>query len=385
MTEILLREWFHIFVVERDPEMKKYRSVLITAFIVSLVLGSLATAADPRREISFPAPEGYETMACDLHMHTVFSDGSVWPTIRVNEAWRLGLDAIAITDHIEYQPHKDDIPTNHNRPFEIAIGAARTHDILFPRASEITRGTPPGHFNAIFLEDQSLLDVEDFVEAIGAANEQNAFVFWNHQAWKGEENGSWRDEHTTIFDKGWLHGMEVANGGGYHPTAHRWCLEKGLTMLGNSDIHAPDLNRESTTEDHRTMTLVFVKERSLDGLKEALFEGRTVVWFGENLIGRPEQLATLYEASVRVAPTHTVYRNRVSLKIENLCDVDITLERRGDIGPGAIVLPAQRTTLLQVEVPDPTEAIALEYTATNLWIAPEEGLPVTLRVAPVEE
>jgi 3',5'-nucleoside bisphosphate phosphatase len=365
--------------------MKNSRIVVCFVLCVLTCATTLAQWSGPRREIAFPAPESYETMACDLHMHTVFSDGSVWPNVRVNEAWRLGLDAIAITDHIEYQPHKNDLPTSHNRPFEIANGAAQTHNIIFPRASEITRSTPPGHFNALFLEDQSLLDVEDFVAAIEAANDQDAFVFWNHQAWKGEENGAWQDVHTTIFDNGWLHGMEVANGGGYHPTAHRWCLEKGLTMLGNSDIHAPELEKETTPEVHRTMTLVFVQERSMEGLKEALFEGRTVVWFGDKLIGREPYLSALYDASILVHPTHAAYRNRTSLLVENLCDQEITLTKRGEIGPQEIVLPARRTTLVQIDVPDPSESYDLEYTASNLWIAPEEGLPVTLRVARPEE
>ena len=45
--------------------------------------------------------KGYVTLKCDFHIHTVFSDGTVWPTVRVDEAYREGLDAIAITDHLE--------------------------------------------------------------------------------------------------------------------------------------------------------------------------------------------------------------------------------------------------------------------------------------------
>ncbi len=81
-----------------------------------LVIAQLLLTAAVNAQINFPDILGQKTLKCDLHMHTVFSDGSVWPTVRVDEALRLGLDAIAITDHIEYQPHKDDIPTNHNRP-----------------------------------------------------------------------------------------------------------------------------------------------------------------------------------------------------------------------------------------------------------------------------
>ena len=57
--------------------------------------------ANIRNEISIPGIDGYQTLKCDFHIHTVFSDGSVWPNIRVEEAWREGLDAIAMTDHIE--------------------------------------------------------------------------------------------------------------------------------------------------------------------------------------------------------------------------------------------------------------------------------------------
>ena len=65
---------------------------------------------DADRRISFPNIKGYKTLICDLHTHTVFSDGSVWPSIRVAEANKDGLDAIAVTEHIEYQPYKEDIP-----------------------------------------------------------------------------------------------------------------------------------------------------------------------------------------------------------------------------------------------------------------------------------
>ena len=60
--------------------------------------------AQVRNEIHVPDPEGYRTLKCDFHIHTVFSDGLVWPTVRVDEAYREGLDAIALTEHLEYLP-----------------------------------------------------------------------------------------------------------------------------------------------------------------------------------------------------------------------------------------------------------------------------------------
>jgi hypothetical protein len=337
--------------------------------------------AEPRHEIRFPAIEGYQTLACDLHMHTVFSDGQVWPQVRVAEAWRQGLDAIAISDHIEYQPHKEDLPTNHERPYALASGDARAHNVLLVKAAEITRDTPPGHFNALFLQDINPLDTEDFVEVIKRANQQGAFVFWNHQGWKGAEKGRWLDVHTKLFESKWLHGMEVCNGSSYYPDAHKWCLQKGLTMLGNSDIHAPDLRRKSTAADHRTMTLVFAKQRTLESLKEALVAGRTAVWFEDKLIGRKEWLAPLLAASVKVAPPHLRSSRDVWLEIRNTCEADVRLQRTGGVGPSELTLPAGTTTLVRIRTAKPKGPLELNYTATNWWIGPEEGLPVVWKLS----
>jgi hypothetical protein len=339
-----------------------------------------ALAADVRHEIQFPDPPGYQTLKCDLHIHTVFSDGNVWPTVRVAEAWRQGLDAIAISDHIEYQPHKDDLPTKHNRSYEIALGAAKAHDLLLVKAAEITRDTPPGHFNALFLKDINPLDTKDFLEVHQRASEQGAFVFWNHQAWKGEEKGRWLPIHTTLFEKKLFQGMEVANGPDYYPEAHKWCLEKNLTMLGNSDIHDPDLRQQTTPSDHRTMTLVFVKEKTPAGLKEALLAGRTAVWWKDELIGRSEWLEPLVKASILIAPPHLRSDKALRVRIRNVSDVDIHMERTGKVGPAQLELPAGTTSLVEIAAGKASGPLELKYTAKNFVIAPGTGLPVVLRI-----
>ena len=55
--------------------------------------------------LSYPNIPGYLSLKADLHQHTVFSDGAVWPGIRVQESLRENLDAISLTEHLEYQPH----------------------------------------------------------------------------------------------------------------------------------------------------------------------------------------------------------------------------------------------------------------------------------------
>jgi len=76
-----------------------------------------------RENIIIPDVGNYQVLKCDFHMHTVFSDGQVWPSVRNQEAWQEGLDAYAITDHIEYTPHKDDVKVNNGRRIcEVAGG-----------------------------------------------------------------------------------------------------------------------------------------------------------------------------------------------------------------------------------------------------------------------
>ena len=64
------------------------RLALAIAGLLACTVLSPAMGADVRHEIHFPNLPGYQTLKCDLHMHTVFSDGEVWPTVRVREAWR---------------------------------------------------------------------------------------------------------------------------------------------------------------------------------------------------------------------------------------------------------------------------------------------------------
>jgi 3',5'-nucleoside bisphosphate phosphatase len=356
---------------------------LCTIFSTWMLLFSLLArglAEDVRHEIHFPNLPDYKTLKCDFHMHTVFSDGQVWPTVRVAEAWRQGLDAIVLTDHVEYQPHKEDLSTNLQRPWELAADEAKKKKLLFPRGVEITKDTPPGHYNAIFLKDANQLKTKDFVEQVKRANEQGAFVFWNHHTWKGADKGRWQDVQTLLYDNKWLHGMEVANGSEYYPEAHKWCLEKNLTMLGNTDIHEPDLRRTTTAGDHRTLTLVFVKEPTLDGLKEALKQRRTAVWHKDRLIGSKEWLAPLFDASVIVERPHLYANKTLWLKIHNRSDVDIRLKKSGGRGPTEIFLAADGTSLVQIADVPSAEPMDLTYTAVNFLIAPKTGLPVTLHI-----
>jgi hypothetical protein len=69
------------------------------------------------------------------------------------------------------------------------------------------------------------------------------------------------------------------------------------------------------------------------------------------------------------------------VEVRNLCQADIHLQRTGRIGPSESTLPARTTSLVKASVADPNKPIELKYTATNLLIAPDTGLPVTLQLS----
>lgn len=340
-----------------------------------------------RESLVVPDVNAYRVLKCDFHTHTVFSDGRVWPTIRNQEVWEEGLDAYAITDHIEYHPFKEDVKVDHNRGYELLQDLAKKQNLILVKGSEITRLTPPGHFNAIFIEDASgfiaeRADNQFDREAVMKAAEQNAFIFWNHPGWQPgiERSYEWLDFIEDLYVNKALHGIEVVNGFGVHLKALDWCIDKGLTVMGSSDIHnlvayEYDLNKR---EVHRTMTLVLAKERTPESLREALESGRTVAWAGKYLLGKEEHVRSLFDAAVELAPSHytEVRPNGKAThyhQITNHSDLYFELELREGSGTGRIVLHPRSSQLISVA--DGTTS--LTYEAVTTYIRSDRHLSVT--------
>lgn len=377
------------------------------------------------RLIRFPDVEGHQTLVVDLHTHSVFSDGHVWPSIRVAEALRDGLDALAITEHLEWQPHRADLPhPDRNRAYEQALAALpKGSDLILIAGSEITREAPADHINAVFIKDaNALLRVEanppkvqaatpeeekrlravpkqlleegvlDYYaaanqwpaeEAVRVANHQGAFVFWNHPFYTRAHRSAlalMTEFHQALIQAGQLHGIEIANGAFYSEEAHALALEHGLTMLGVSDIHnLIDWDYPPRFGAHRPVTLAFAKERSAEGLREALFAGRTVVWFKNLLLGREAQLRPLLQAALNV--TEAAYRKNLDvldLTITNASDADIQLR---NLSPYTfmhdgddLTVPQHGKLKLSVRTVQRLAQVELEFEVGNALVAPKQHL-----------
>lgn len=322
--------------------------------IIIPVLLFFLQADAQRQEIQIPDIPGYITLKGDLHTHTVFSDGLVWPTYRVNEAWRDGLDVLALTDHLEYTPFSADVKVDAARPYEIAKTLASRHGLLLVQGVEITRGMPPGHLNALFLDDPEKLRQDDVTEVMKEALRQEAYIFWNHPGWRGQQpDGISRvyDIHREWFDKGWVHSVEFGNHSTYYPEVIDIAREHNLAILANSDVHGTTADTYTPgTGSHRPLTLIFSKEKSMEALREAMFDRRMVAWIQNILAGSERWLTPLLQASLKVEPPNAVVGNNTWVTIRNESAFLIQLEKHNDDtgGPNSIELEPLTTVVVQI-------------------------------------
>ncbi len=319
--------------------MRKNLYLLLAAVLIALTAG----AAVPHR-IVIPDIEGYKTLKGDLHIHTIFSDGTVWPTTRVDEAMMEGLDFIAITDHVDTrlqrQKNKGVFVCDRNESYKIAEAAGKTADILVIHGGEISRGMPPGHWNTLFVEDNEAIvkaaetfDDNEFKAAqagLAEARKQGAFCVWNHPHWERQAQNEtvWHPEHTRLYEEGCMNGIEIYNAFcGYSPEAHRWAVERNLTLISGTDSHNPMfLSVDLANGGVRPVTLVFAKERSLDGLREALDARRTAVFADGMVYGSAEVLEPLFKALFEVSDVK-YSEKKVTFRVVNRSSIPLTLRK----------------------------------------------------------
>jgi predicted metal-dependent phosphoesterase TrpH len=363
----------------KDILMQIKLNILIAALAACTALQAQDHVHSGSHSLNYPDIPGYKTLKVDLHQHTVFSDGEVWPSIRVAEALRENLDAISLTEHLEYQPHQQDIPhPDRNRSFELALAEARDHELLIIPGSEITRNAPIGHSNAVFITDaNALLDTVPEVP-FRRAKEQGAFVFWNHPAWYRQSptgNPVLSEFQLERIRSGELHGIEVINEYDYAEESLALALEHDLAILGTSDIHGLIDWQYLEKGRHRPITLVFAKEKSPESLKNALFEGRTVAVYNSLLVGKPEYLIPLIGTSVKVLRASYIPDTHIlEVELENISSSDLLFENTSGYTfyskPPVFDIPAGQKTILRLKTLEHKGAVTLKLVALGAYTAP---------------
>jgi 3',5'-nucleoside bisphosphate phosphatase len=370
------------------------RKILLLALITFVIHTNGYSQNVSRKIINIPDIEGYKTLKCDFHMHTVFSDGGVWPTVRVEEAWAEGLDVIAITDHLGHHPKNKIDTSEFNADYNIAKPLADKLGIILIKGSEITRKPPYGHYNALFLNDINLIDITDCVDALTAAKNQGAFITWNHPGWKmKDEIPIWDSIPEKLLAKGLINGIEIVNYTSYYPLTLSWAVQKNLTLMSGSDIHDPsNLEFDYQKIIHRPITLVFAKDTMQSSIKEALTDHRTVIYNEHNLYGSKELLKALFKASVTIVnPEFSIDADSYDsyyayIKLQNNSCIDFEIELSGAdtllaVTEDAILTANSITTLYIKPYPKKIKGdkdFILKYKVKNLYTLPEENVIIEL-------
>ncbi len=352
--------------------------ILRLVLLLAMLLPLAAQQEMVRRHRPMPRAGQYLVLKADLHMHTVFSDGQVWPVTRVMEAWREDLDALSITDHDDYRPNEKDVNMDLSRPYEIARPIAEGLGLLIVPGVEITKGDI--HFNALFVKDHNAFRGKELLAALAEARQQGAFSFWNHPGWRGR--AEWWPVIATAYSDRLFQGIELLNGPVYYEEARPWIGQYGLTVMGNSDIHNASLPGEP-----RTMNLVLARERSLESIREALHAGRTIAWDGDRrLIGRREWIELLVrsylQAPAQIRFTPGFWYNGLPLRNDSALAFELKpaqIPAWMEILP--TVVPPQSTTVLQLRLrrnaPEPPQRVTLRLEVGNATVT-ETGEPFVL-------
>jgi hypothetical protein len=367
-----------------------YKITIMGFFL--LVKAFSLSSQDIRKEFIVPGIFGYHTFKGDFHMHTIFSDGQVLPQVRVEEAWREGLDVIAITDHLEYWNKM--LPTDKNLPYNLAKSSAKERNILLINGGEITRNLPDecGHMNALFLKDANKLVQKDYMDAINEAVKQGAILIWNHPGWYVHQPDTtiWFDIFTRLLVEGKMHGIEVVNWKRWFPKALDWCLEKNLTIFANSDIEPlTSWTYDFCKGDHRPMTLIFATENTEAAIYEAIQEGRTAAYFKRGfynqLMGEEKYIKELFFASIDIKIINETEKN-IKLIIKNKSDLDFYLiknnpDERLNYRKEYFLygMSQEELSVLKSEMV-PSSEIYLHFIVKNLMISSNKSLEVKIPV-----
>ena len=115
----------------------------------------------------------------------------------------------------------------------------------------------------------------------------------------------------------------------------------------------------------------------------SLFERRTVVWFKNMLMGRPEHLGPLLEASLSLQDASYGNGEILSVSINNNSDADFFLRNKSKYGfydgHTDIIVVAQHTTVtLQVKTGKKVRRIELEFEVLNALTAPRQTASIML-------
>ena len=225
--------------------------------VAGVALGAVTDTVAPRTP---PRAGEYWILSGDLHVHAFPGDGWLTPPEIVREAARAGLDVVAITSH------------NDTRPARLGRWLAPGDGPIVLVGQEITN--PAYHLIAAGIER----DVDWWQPAAGAIADVQAQGGVAIAAHPGRDLWAGFDDRARAM----LDGVEAVDGDGRASPRTRQDMaafyrstrahNPTVAPIGSSDFHG----RSRHGLGH-TRTYFLVRDRTADGVLEAIRAGRTVV------------------------------------------------------------------------------------------------------------
>lgn len=311
-----------------------------------------------RTEFLIPNIDGYNGYKADLHTHSIYSDASVAMDMRLRDAWKDGLDIMAVTEHLEYRanephmvkwmkgyvkkgakaenwyitrypvmPERKDLHTDFQYPVEHAQKVAKSYDITIIPGIEITREPLVyGHFNCLFTTDNNAIHGATCDESIRNAKAQGAIIMHNHPGWR-RKSMEMLEFDKKIYAEKLIDGIEIMNGAEFYPKAITRALEHNLFMSSNSDIHV--VSEREGGVPQRNMTFIFAKDKSLASIREAIEAHRTIAYSYGTIAGEESLLRKFVEASLEIRTAGIDKKGKAQYVIKNNSSVEFLVRFEG--------------------------------------------------------
>ncbi|MGB5437657.1 MAG: Sb-PDE family phosphodiesterase, partial [Maribacter sp.] len=141
--------------------------------------------------------------------------------------------------------------------------------------------------------------------------------------------------------------------------------------------------------NHRPITLIFAKEKSLESMKEALFEGRTVAVYNDLLVGKPDYLNPLLKASIEIKRARYLPNTTVLMvELTNVTSSDLLFENQMEFNfydsSPVFEIEAGQTKTLHIKTLETLASVPLKLKALGAFTAPKQQ-PIIEWIIPVKE
>lgn len=225
---------------------------------------------------------------CDLHTHSVFSDGTDTPTQLIGEAERLGLSAIALTDHNTIGGLPEFLAAGENRQVKAIAGIEFSTEYQDIELHILALGVQPQYFDSItaLMEDFRRRKEESNLALVEALNKAGYSL--DYQRIRETHIGYVNRAHIAaeLTQKGYTGSIQEAfrmllsPGGGYYVPPKRLSSFEAIQFIKSigavSVLAHPFLN---LTEPELRFFLPQAVESGLDAMETrySRYDARTTV------------------------------------------------------------------------------------------------------------